>query len=373
MAPAAGMLALSDPRADVVCRVVPLICGDHRLGEAPMPASVEETYNLRQVRDALRDTAVVPNSAISRPSATKDACLVCIHAVDSDRGRRFPVVATNLVIGREPSCDIPLTDPSVSRRHAQLQQLPGGAYQVTDLGSSNGTFVNDVRAKTELLQDGSYLRVGDCHLRFLAGGNIEAAYHEEIHRLKALDPLTGAYHRGALDEFLEREVEWANRKKRPLSVVLFDIDHFKTINDTLGHQAGDATLRAFVARLKTLVRRGEFLARYGGEEFALVLPETGIEAAVVLAERCRREIASVPFDYEGRAYPLTMSAGVSGRLDGEPASALDLLRRADEYLYHAKQAGRNQVAPMAQVGPRRPAPAAQRPNPILRPGLDFPN
>jgi diguanylate cyclase (GGDEF)-like protein len=338
-----------------------------------MPPPIEETHNLRQLRQSLHETAVVPHSATIRTAATREACLICIHAVDSDRGKRFAITAPNLVIGRDRACDISVTDPSVSRRHARLQQLPSGAYQVTDLDSSNGTFVNDVRAQSELLQDGSYLRVGDCHFRFLAGGNVEAAYHEEIHRLKALDPLTGAYHRGALDEFLGRELEWAKRKNRQLSVVLFDIDHFKTINDTFGHQAGDATLRALVARLKTLIRRTEFLARYGGEEFALVLPETGIEAAIVLAERCRREVAKLPFEDEGRSFPVTLSAGVSGFSGDDPATAEDLLRRADEYLYHAKRAGRNQVAPMARVGQLRPAPAAQPPKPILRPGVSFPD
>ena len=111
--------------------------------------------------------------------------------------------------------------------------------------------------------------MGDCIFRFLAGGNIEAAYHEEIQRLSTLDPLTGLHNRRYLDEFLEREIERAARHQRTLAVVLFDIDHFKTINDRCGHLAGDFTLRSLASRIKGMTRADELLSRYGGEEFCI--------------------------------------------------------------------------------------------------------
>src|SRR5262249_43190695 len=150
---------------------------------------------------------------------------------------------------------------------------PGGVT-VADLGSTNGTFLNDALVARAPLKDGDYLRVGNCIYRFLAGGNVEADYHEEIYRLTITDGLTQTHNKRYLLEFLDRELARSQRHTRPLSLVLFDIDRFKAINDELGHLAGDHVLRELAACVKAAVRREELFARYGGEEFAVVLPET---------------------------------------------------------------------------------------------------
>ena len=279
-----------------------------------------------------------------------DACLVHIYPSGPTRGRRYPLGGEAAVLGRSDTATIQVQDNSCSRNHARIESNPAGFY-LTDTKSLNGTFVNDQPTRgAYLLQDGDYIRIGNAIYRFLAGGNIEAEYHEEIHRLSIMDPLTGVHNRRSLNEFLDREVERARRHDRPLSVVLFDIDHFKRINDQYGHTAGDFTLRNVAARVKELTRQDELLARYGGEEFALVLPETGLDRALVTAERVRRAVAAAPYEYEGKTFLVTVSGGVGVLPPGGTTTALDVLRRADDCLYEAKRAGRNRVAPFDRVG-----------------------
>jgi len=278
-------------------------------------------------------------------AANREACLVSIYPTGPRMGLRYTLSGDELVIGRGSDCAIRNDDSSVSRRHAVLRRGEDGRYKVADLGSANGTFVNNSQHLGGVLQDGDYLRVGNCLYRFLAGGNVEAEYHEEIYRLTILDALTQVHNRRYLNEFLEREVTRAVRHNRPLALVLLDIDHFKAVNDRMGHLAGDMALRELGNRLRPLVGPDELLARYGGEEFALVLPEATSAQAVRTAERLRRVIADRPFTFEGTVFPLTVSAGVATTPGGSQALVADLLQNADSNLFQAKLHGRNRVFP----------------------------
>src|SRR5690606_8080158 len=148
------------------------------------------------------------------------------------------------------------------------------------------------------LRDGDQVRFGDAIYKFLAGSNIEAQYHEEIYRMTILDGLTGVHNKRYFLEFLERELAAARRHAHPLSLVMFDIDHFKQINDDRGHLAGDAVLKALAGRFKHRIRREDLLARYGGEEFAVVLNGTGLDGARAFAEDLRRRVESEPFSFD---------------------------------------------------------------------------
>src|SRR5262249_20805775 len=139
------------------------------------------------------------------------------------------------------------------------------------------------------------------------------------------------------------ELARSARYDRPLSLVMIDIDKFRTINEELGHLGGDFTLRELAARLKGNVRKEELFSRYGGEEFAIVLPETPREGAVVLAERLVKTVAEQPFQYEERTYHVTISAGATTTAGEESITPSDLIRRADDKLYQAKREGRNRV------------------------------
>src|SRR6266542_3964715 len=265
----------------------------------------------------------------------RDACVVHIYPTGPGMGTRYPLSDTPVVLGRGNDCDIRINDHSVSRRHARIQPGADGYYAV-DLQSTNGTFVNDVPASICKLKDGDYLRVGNCIYRYLAGGNVEAEYHEEIYRLTIIDALTDIHNKRYLLEFLDRELARSMRYSRPLALVMFDIDMFKQVNDDLGHLGGDFTLRELAARIKGNVRKEELFARYGGEEFAVVLPETTSDGAVKVSERLRVVVAATPFTYEGKSYHVTISLGVATTTGDETMTPTALIRQADERLYQAK-------------------------------------
>lgn len=171
---------------------------------------------------------------------------------------------------------------------------------------------------------------------------------EEVRRLSMLDALTGCYNRRALDERLPAEVERSHRYQRPLSVVFLDVDHFKRINDELGHVSGDAVLREIAQRcMQSLRSQVDWVARYGGEEFVIVLPESDAQAAWAFAERLRSRIRSTPIVVV-RAQTITASLGVA-QLRAEESMA-DLLARADALLYQAKKEGRDRVLGASRHG-----------------------
>jgi two-component system cell cycle response regulator len=293
-----------------------------------------------RMEKATETWVTAPERLIS--TTRRDACVVHIYPVGPGMGTRYALGDAPMVLGRGNDCDIRINDHSVSRRHARIQPGADGYYAV-DLQSTNGTFVNDVPASICKLKDGDYLRVGNCIYRFLAGGNVEAEYHEEIYRLTIIDALTDIHNKRYLLEFLDRELSRSARYSRPLALILFDLDRFKSINDELGHLGGDFTLREVASCVKTCVRKEELFARYGGEEFVIVLPETNLEGALVVAERVRSLVEQRGFLYEGKAYPVTVSVGVSVTNGDRPLTPFELIGEADEKLFRAKRQGRNRV------------------------------
>lgn len=167
---------------------------------------------------------------------------------------------------------------------------------------------------------------------------IDITAKKELERISTIDKLTGVFNRRHLDQCIQHEVEKALRYHRPLSLLMIDIDHFKTVNDTYGHQIGDYALSAVSKILSEHIRSSDILGRFGGEEFVILSPEANKEEAYELGEKLRREIAISPFDTIGN---LTISIGVSELK--EDMSNEELLYKADIALYKAKNGGRNQV------------------------------
>src|SRR5438105_1288443 len=279
-------------------------------------------------------TVVTVISKISERPVGKDACLVVIYGLEL--GRKFNLETANVIIGRSSKSDVQIDQESVSRNHAKIINT-GKSIILRDLGSTNGTYVNDQLIDEYVLRDGDFIKIGRTIFKFLSGGNIENAYHEEIYRLTTVDGLTQIFNRRYFLEQLDREVSRAKRYRRELSLILFDIDKFKNINDSFGHLAGDYVLKQLATVIKGKIRREDVLARYGGEEFAIVLPEIDMANAVSFSEKVRKIVEKAPFKFEETKIQVTVSVGVA--TSDENGDAAALIKRTDDKLYEAKNAG----------------------------------
>ncbi len=291
-------------------------------------------------RDSERTRVTRIHEPAAAPAASRgDACIIVIYG--TELGRRLELGAAPFEVGRSSTNDLFIDQESVSRHHARIT-FDGDGYSISDLGSTNGTYVNDESVRERRLRDGDQVRIGRSILKFMTGENVEVHYHEEIYRLMTVDGLTQIFNRRYFNEALEREVNRAKRYERVLSLIAFDIDHFKDVNDTHGHLVGDNLLRHLASGVKSRLRREDIFARTGGEEFAILLPEVAVEGARITAEKVRAIVESTPLKYENEIVRCTVSLGISVMLP-EDASPEELYKRADERLYEAKQGGRNRV------------------------------
>ncbi len=288
---------------------------------------------------------------LSRPltpekkSPVGDACLVNLHPPGPDIGRRIPLVNPMYIVGRDNEAGFVVGRSSVSRQHARLYVDDDGGWWVEDLNSTNGTFVNEARIRAQQLADSDQVRFGDAIYKFLSGSNIESAYHEAIHNMAIQDGMTGIHNKRFFTEFLERELAVAGRYGHPLTLVMFDVDHFKKVNDTHGHLAGDAVLKDLAGRIRPRIRREDLFARYGGEEFACVLPSTALPGGIVFADHLRTLVEERPCAFEDKLISFTISLGVTTLHRENGLDAAGLIKRADDNLYAAKRGGRNRVVP----------------------------
>jgi diguanylate cyclase (GGDEF)-like protein len=286
------------------------------------------------------ETVVTAISKISDRPINQDAALVVIYGVDL--GRKYDLKLEEIIIGRSSKAEICVDEDSVSRNHAQLSNTKHGVL-IQDLGSTNGTFVNDLLVeRAQELRNGDLVKIGRTIFKFIAGGNIEAAYHDEIYKLTTMDGLTQIHNRRYFDEQLDRELSRSRRYERVLSLVMMDIDHFKQINDRHGHLAGDYVLKQLASVVSTRIRREDVFARFGGEEFGVILPEIDLQSARLFAEKVRHLVSKQLFTFDKNSIPVTVSLGVATLLP-EHRAAAELVSAADEKLYEAKTSGRNRV------------------------------
>jgi two-component system cell cycle response regulator len=269
-----------------------------------------------------------------------EACLVVIYG--HELGKKYRLGNDSIIIGRSSKSDIRIDEESVSRNHCRIKRTGNKSVTIRDLGSTNGTYVNDRQTDEVVLRDGDLIKVGRSIFKFLSGGNIENAYHEEIYRLMTVDGLTQVFNKRYFLESLEREISRSRRYGRDLSLIMCDIDHFKQINDAYGHLAGDAVLKQLCQVVGGKIRREDLLCRYGGEEFSILLPEIDNFNARLTAEKIRRLVERTAFTFEDTRIPVTISLGVS-TIQAEPIDPEAFIKMADEQLYLAKNTGRNRV------------------------------
>jgi len=304
-------------------------------------------------------TVIADRSDVARTSPSIEHAYVIViaghgvgemHKLDGSR-----------VIGRGQDADIRLIDEAISRHHAVLEPSDGGVA-VRDLGSTNGTFVNGSPIGHRVLRDGDKILVGTTTiLKFTYHDDLEESFQRNMYESALRDGLTHAFNRKYFEERLASEVAYANRHRSPLALVLFDLDHFKQVNDEHGHLAGDHVLTTIASALHGAIRAEDVFARYGGEEFALLSRGTTAAAALSFAERIRRSIESYAFRYEGVRIPVTVSVGVASMPAAGIDDAASLVQAADGALYDAKEGGRNRVVVRGgPAGDGDPGPAATR-------------
>ncbi len=258
-------------------------------------------------------------------------------------GEMFPINAVDTVIGRGEQATIRLRDDSISRKHVRLV-ANGNEVRIEDLGSANGTVINGSRVTTSPLHDGDKIQLGATTiLKFTYHDELEEDFQRQMYDAALRDPLTKAFNKKHLLEQIATELAFARRHGTPLALMMLDIDHFKRVNDTFGHLAGDQVLGTLANTIRTIVRTEDMFARYGGEEFAVVMRSASIPQAGVVAERIRATIAQTRFVFAADVIPVTVSLGVAGYPSTEAKEITDLVAAADEALYEAKRTGRNRV------------------------------
>jgi diguanylate cyclase (GGDEF)-like protein len=250
--------------------------------------------------------------------------------------------AGELVVGRDDDAPFRLVDAGISRRHARVFRT-GSNVNIEDLGSRNGVFVNGHRVERSLLTSGDVIQIGvGTTVQFNLGTPADLEHRRRLAEAAQRDALPGIPNRRSFDEALAGVVSGARRHGSPVSLLVIDVDHFKAVNDTYGHAAGDAVLVTVATALLQDLRREDSLARFGGEEFVVISRDTKLPGALILAERLRVRIEQTPCVYREREIRVTASIGVA-----ELAAEMDetqLFQSADSAVYDAKRSGRNRVS-----------------------------
>ncbi len=290
------------------------------------------------------DKTILADSVHSTSVPSNERYPPCLVQYSGDElGRRFLLDQPELIAGRTPPALILINHVTVSKQHARFR-VRGDSIAVEDLGATNGTFVNDkkIGSTPVLIKDGDVVRLGKVLFKYFAKGNLENAFHDKIISMATIDAGTQVYNKKYVMQALDSEFTISRNYNRKLSVIFYDLDFFKKVNDTYGHNAGDYILKEAAKVAKNTLRRSDILGRVGGEEFLVVLPDTDSNTAVDLAERIRKAVSSFPFEVNKKKVQQTISLGVS-QLSANMKSSLELLESADKKLYESKNSGRNKV------------------------------
>lgn len=276
------------------------------------------------------------------PGKQRHAYLIVLAGLNV--GAVYRLSKDEVSLGRGRKCEIALSDTNISRYHAKLTMVGDDEVLLQDLKSTNGTFVGEKRVTSIVLHDGDRFQLGGTTLlKFSVSDEVEETFQRQLYESSVRDGLTGLNNRKHFDERFEAEFRFAERHGSLLTLILVDVDHFKKVNDTYGHPAGDAALRALAGSLKNNTRTEDVVARYGGEEFAVIARGIDAEQSVMFASRLRALIKSLPIDVGGQTIKLTISAGVATFIKEVFPDKASYIAATDRALYAAKQQGRDRV------------------------------
>jgi diguanylate cyclase (GGDEF)-like protein len=272
-----------------------------------------------------------------------------------------PLDREEVILGRALGADVRLNDFKVSRQHASISTIHDSEkretkYLLTDLDSKNGTQINGEQITREWLQNGDKIGIGQHLLRFELLDEIDREYHRQIRRLVTHDDLTGLHSSRSFFSELRREVSRSGAEKRPFCVLMLDVDHFKSVNDTYGHLTGSHTLEEIGGCITQNLRAGDVASRFGGEEFSAFLLDAELGQGLVAAERIRVSIEETQFSVIRQGKPaeethqITVSIGVA-TFPIDSTDPIELVEMADSALYRAKRSGRNRVCAYRDLTP----------------------
>jgi diguanylate cyclase (GGDEF)-like protein len=299
----------------------------------------------RRTTSGIRDTVELQQRPAAVFAPVRDRCTLTV-AQGSSRGAVLAVGREGAVIGRGQDSGCPLDDPAVSGNHAALR-FDGKRFVIEDLQSTNGTYVNGRRLLApQALADGDRVQMGHATSLLVAIHDAsEQQVATQLYHAAIRDPLTKLYNRGFFEDRLRSEFAFAARHGEPLALLFLDLDHFTAVNNTWGHQAGDAVLQQTAMTMASTIRTEDVLARYGGEEFVLLARATALEPGILLAQRLRGAVAELAIPHNRGIIRITASIGLAcfdpqRSSFSEPAA---LVFSADQAVYRAKREGRNRV------------------------------
>lgn len=294
-------------------------------------------------RDEDDVTTILEVAAIQQTETERNRAYLIVLA-GSNVGEMVPL-DRSLTLGRGAAAGLRLQDEGISRLHCKISQTVTGEVYVEDLDSSNGTFCNGERVTRHLLADGDKIQIGrTAILKFTYHDQLDESFQRKMFDSALRDSLTRAYNKRYFSDRLDSELRFALRHHSALALLLLDLDHFKQINDSYGHLAGDDALITFANHVQSTIRNEDVFARYGGEEFAIISRGISRHDAAVFAERLRKGVAALVVDAGDVSFKITVSIGVATVPESRASGPEDLIKAADAALYRAKTRGRNQVA-----------------------------
>jgi two-component system cell cycle response regulator len=292
-------------------------------------------------------------SIVPSPRATAGPSAYLVVISGPSFGEMYKLKAERTVLGRGDRTDVRVLDDGVSREHSAIER-DGGTLMLVDLRSTNGTFCNGERVQRYELKDGDKISIGATTiLRFTYyQDQVDEHYQKQLFESALRDGLTATFNRRYFIDRLQSEIRFAVRHGKSLALLFADIDHFKKINDTHGHLAGDQVLMAVAGVMTAAIRAEDVLARYGGEEFAVICREIDVAGAKTLGERLRAAVAAHRFEHAGKVIPVTISVGAA--VERKIDDVQTFIAAADAAMYDAKRSGRDRVC--LNTGPKRAEP-----------------